>query len=403
MPKQNDSTTPEDQEQTPVATAQASDPTDGTTPVTIPSQDACCQSPCDPAWRTEPSCTVFTETKTATVFLRSAQTTADFGRGIVTINVTYTHTLCLIGKQHGGLAYTLTLLPGEKMTLYQSDRYRRTTSETQRYSVQTTFAQFVSALYQQQNSSDSSALLQVLNNQSQSSSSSSGGGFSLFGLFGASGGSSSSSSSGSSSAVDLSSQTSSNQFLSLAQQAAQYTDLQRSITISSFEDSETVSTTQRSLVNNNLCHAVNYFVRKVLDVYSSTTTVTSVTFQVTVGNYVSAVLTPAQIAEVDAPYRPAVEAILKSLPTVGEVTEQPTVLTVPTDGVVYDPELAHCCALDPELEQGSLIKLEREQAEAQRVGLQVQLMALEVQRRQALLAAGTLTPFEPAQATTVVA
>ena len=87
MPKQNDSTTPEDQEQTPVATAQASDPTDGTTPVTIPSQDACCQSPCDPAWRTEPSCTVFTETKTATVFLGNAQTTADFGRGVVTINV----------------------------------------------------------------------------------------------------------------------------------------------------------------------------------------------------------------------------------------------------------------------------------------------------------------------------
>ena len=65
---------------------------------------------------------------------------------------------------------------------------------------------------------------------------------------------------------------------------------------------------------------------------------------------------------------------------------------MPTDGVVYDPELAHCCALDPELDQAERIKLEREQAEAQRIGLQVQLMALEVQRRQALLAAGTLIP-----------
>jgi len=71
---------------------------------------------------------------------------------------------------------------------------------------------------------------------------------------------------------------------------------------------------------------------------------------------------------------------------------------VPTDGVVYDPELAHCCALDPELEQAAAIKAEREQAEAQRIGLQVQLMALEVQRRQALLAAGTLAPFEPVPA-----
>jgi hypothetical protein len=71
--------------------------------------------------------------------------------------------------------------------------------------------------------------------------------------------------------------------------------------------------------------------------------------------------------------------------------------------VVYDPELAHCCALDPELDQAALIKLEREQAEAQRIGLQVQLMSLEVQRRQALLAAGTLASFDPASPTTVVA
>jgi thermitase len=69
------------------------------------------------------------------------------------------------------------------------------------------------------------------------------------------------------------------------------------------------------------------------------------------------------------------------------------VIAVPTDGVVYDPELAHCCAQDPELDQAERIKLERAQAEAQRIGLEVQLMSLEVQRRQALLAAGTLTPF----------
>jgi hypothetical protein len=384
---------------TPGSGPQPLDPTDGTTPVTLPTQDPCCQSPCDPAWRPKPSCTTFTETKTAVVNLASA---ADFGRGFVTINVTYTHRLCLIGKQQGGLAYTLTLLPGEKMTLYQSDRYRRTTSETERFSVQTTFAQFVSALYQQQNSADSSALVQVLNNQTQSSSASGGGGVNLI-LFSIGGGGSSSSSSSSSSAVDLSTQTAANQFVSLAQQSAQYTDLQRSITVSSYEDSETVATTQRTLVNNNRCYAVTYFVRKVLDVYVSTTTVIAVTFQVTAGGYVSPVLTPAQIGQVETQYQKAVAAILKGLPTVGEVIEQPTLVTVATDGVVYDPELAHCCVQDPELEQEGLIKLEREQAEAQKIGLQVQLMALEVQRRQALLAAGTLAPFQPEPTTTVVA
>jgi hypothetical protein len=375
-----------------------SDPTDGTTPVTLPTQDPCCQSPCDPPWQTGPSCTTFTETKTSVVSLEGT----DVARGSVTVNVTYAHRICLVGKQHGGLAYTLTLLPGEKMTLYHSDRYRRTTSDTERYSVQTTFAQFVQALYQQQNSSDSSALVQVLNSQTQSASASGGGGINILG-FSLGGGASGSSSSSSSSATDLSAQASASQFLSLAQQAAQYTDLQRSITVSNYEDSDTVSTTQRTVVNNNRCYAVNYFVRKVLDVYTSTTTVTSVTFQVTVGNYVSGVLTPAQVGQVEATYRAAVEAILKGLPTVGEVIQQPAVLSVPTDGVVYDPELAHCCALDPELDQAERIKLEREQAEAQRIGLQVQLMALEVQRRQALLAAGTLTPFEAAPTETVVA
>ncbi len=379
------------------------DPTDGTITITLPTQDACCESPCDPKWLTKPGCTTFTETKTAIVDLVDKAGETNIGRGFVTITVVYTHTLCLVGKRHGGLAYTLTLLPGEKMTLYQSDRYRRTTSEDSRYSVQTTFAQFVSALYQQQKTNDSSQLQQVLNNQSQSSSSSSGGGFNLFGLGGASTGSSNSGSSSTSNLHDMSTQNTSDQFSSVVAQASQYTDLQRSITISSYEDSETVSTTQRTLVNNNLCHAVNYFVRKVQDVYIATTKVTSVTFQVTVGNYVSAVLTPAEIDQVEAAYRAAVATILKGLPTVGEVIEQPTALGVPTDGVVYDPELTHCCALDPELEKASLIKLEREQAEAQRIGLQIQLMALEVQRRQALLAAGTLTPFDPAAGTTVVA
>jgi hypothetical protein len=375
------------------------DQTDGTITVTLPTQDACCESPCDPKWLTKPSCTTFTETKTTVVNLADTEAKTNIGRGFVTITVTYAHTLCLVGKRHGGLAYTLTLLPGEKMTLYQSDRYRRTTTEDSRYSVQTTFAQFVSALYQQQKTSDSSQLVQVLNNQSQSSSSSSGGGFNIFGLGGESSSGGKSNSTSTSTLHDISTQNTSDQFSQVVAQASQYTDLQRSITVSSYEDSETISTTQRVLVNNNQCHAVNYFVRKVQDVYIATTKVTSVTFQVTVGNYVSGILTPAQIDQVDAPYRAAVAAILHTLPKVGEVIENPTILGVPTDGVVYDPELTHCCTQDPELEKASLIKLEREQAEAQRLGLQVQLMALEVQRRQALLAAGTLTPFETAPAT----
>ena len=370
------------------------DPTIGTTPITLPTQDPCCQSPCDPAWRTKPTCIVFNETRSATLPLGAEDTVAAFARGRIVVTVTYAHSLCLVGKQHGGLAYTLTLLPGEKMNVYQSDRYRRTTSETERYSVQTTFSQFVSALHQQQNSKDSSALQQVLNSQTSSSNVGASGGINLL-VFSLGGSGGSSSSSSSSSTDSLAVQTSSDQFVSLAQQASQYTDLQRSITVSSFEDSETVSTTQRTLVNDNRCYAVTYFVRKVLDVYQSSSKVVGVTFQATEGNYVSPVLTPAEIGQIPASLRQSVEAALKGLPPVGEATQHPTLVTVPTDGVVYDPELAHCCAQDPELELADRIRLQREQAQAQRIGLEVQLMALEVQRRQALLAAGTLTPFEP--------
>src|SRR6202789_2053456 len=199
------------------AATPALDRTDGTIAVTLPTQDPCCQSPCDPPWRTGPNCITFTETKTLVVPITGSPTVGDFGRGVVTIVVTYTHTLCLIAKQRGSLAYTLTLLPGEKMTLYQSDRYRRTTSETERFSVQTTFSQFVSAVHQQQSSSDSSALLQVLNSQTQSSSAGGGGGINL-GIFSIGGSGSSTDSSSSSSAASASVQQASSDFLQTAQQ-----------------------------------------------------------------------------------------------------------------------------------------------------------------------------------------
>lgn len=375
------------------APLQPLDPTIGTTPVMLPVQDDCCQAPCDPPWL-KTSCVSFTEAKTQITSLTGAAT-RQFARGVVTITVTYEHRLCLIGKQQGGLAYTLTLLPGEKMTLYQSDRFRRTTSETARVSVQTTFSQFVSALYQQNNFNDSSALTQVLNTTSGTSVSGGGIGIDLgLGVLGFGGGGESSSSS--STTKQMQTQSSSDQFLSLAQQSSTYTDAQRSLTVSTYEDSETVSTTQRTLTNPNRCHAVNYFVRKVMDVYRLTTRVTSVTFQVKAANFTSPVLTPDELNQLPAALRAQVAALLAPLPKVGDTTEQPTVVAVPTDGVVYDPELSHCCSLDPELEQAERIKLERDQAEAQKLGLEVQLMALEVQRRQALLASGSLEAFDPA-------
>src|SRR5262249_6208940 len=128
------------------------DPSDGTTPVVLPTMDPCCQAPCDPPWVKGAACINFTTTRRVTLPLSGRPTTNDIRRAAILITIVYSHHLCLTGKQHGGLAYTLTLLPGEKMTLLQSDRHRRTTSETERFSIQTTFSQFVSALHQQSTS-----------------------------------------------------------------------------------------------------------------------------------------------------------------------------------------------------------------------------------------------------------
>src|SRR6185295_10337689 len=66
----------------------------------------------------------------------------------IEFRVTYEHRLCLLGKQHGPLLFTTTLLPGETLKLYHSDRYRRITSTQQRFSVQTTFMQFLSVVHE---------------------------------------------------------------------------------------------------------------------------------------------------------------------------------------------------------------------------------------------------------------
>ena len=105
------------------------------------------------------------------------------------------------------------------MTLHHSDRYRRTTSETDRFSVQTTFSQFVSALHQLQTTDNSSFFSQVLASQTHGSTTSTGNGFNLFGLLGASTSAGSTSSSSTSSARGFSTQATSDQFVSIAQQA----------------------------------------------------------------------------------------------------------------------------------------------------------------------------------------
>ncbi len=76
------------------------------------------------------------------------------------------------------------------------------------------------------------------------------------------------------------------------------------------------------------------------------------------------------------------------------MVEHPRPISLPTDGAVYDPELAHCSSCDPEREAALSIKLEREKAEALKACREAQLLEVELERRRLLLRKGDLTPFE---------
>ena len=107
----------------------------------------------------------------------------DVAQPFVEFRITFEHRICRKGKQHGPLLYTVTLISGEKVNLYHSDRYRRTTSEVDRFSVATTFMQYTSAIYQSRVQNSFSALNDMLTSVKTGTSVSVGGG--LAGLLGA--------------------------------------------------------------------------------------------------------------------------------------------------------------------------------------------------------------------------
>jgi len=88
----------------------------------------------------------------------------------------------------------------------------------------------------------------------------------------------------------------------------------------------------------------------------------------------------------------------KNLPKVDEVVVAPRPISLPTDGTVYDPELAHCCSCEPQREAAIQIRLEKQKAEALKACLELQQLELELKRRQMLLDNGELGPFTPSPA-----
>jgi thermitase len=299
------------------------------------------------------------------------------------VRVTYEHCLRLIGRQQGPLLYTTTLLPGETVQLYEFDRYRRVRSEEERMSVHTSFRQSLSALSQSRRATSTQAYFDTLTDVRARTDASVSAGGGLAGFLGAP-------------QVDVETsvtaettvasgaavQTVSDQFSQFASTASQAVDAERSLVVSSFEDAEHSQTTVRSLHNENDCYAVTYFVRRVNEVYEARTRVVAIDWR-----------------RDDEPWRSIADVadaadvakILKALhlPKPGEeIVTEGRQITLPTDGTLYEAELAHCSSCEPTREVRHEIELEAMRLRARRTCLEIELLALELERRQALSASG---------------
>jgi thermitase len=365
----------------------------------LPKPEACCVSPCDLPWRPDEQCIVWYEERLFRLPIRPPQVEIAIAAAIavgpyIEFRVTYEHRLCLLGKQHGPLLFTATLLPGETIHLYHNDRYRRITSALQRFSVQTTFMQFLSEVHQARVTNSLDALNERL--AKTSGSASSGGGF-FFGLFG--GGGSSTSSASVSSLSQVAIHVTAEQFHQSVQQSSWLTQAERSLVISTYEERDTQDSTVRTLHNANDCRAVTYFVRQVFDLYAVSTRVTAIDYRIIAPNVPPEWHSIDDLAWLPAAIRNQIVAFLASLPRVGQVVTNARPISVPTDGAVYAPELANCGSCEPERAAAVAIRLEKEKAEALKVCLEAQELELELERRRRLLQKGELGPFEPAPST----
>jgi thermitase len=364
-------------------------PADPTQPAKGCSDDPCCVSPCDPPWLTDEQCLIQYDTRFFRRAIGKEQDgpfgRVDPGRPFIEFRITYEHRLCRTGKQHGPLVYTVTLLPGEKINLYHSDRYRRITSEQDRYSVATTFMQFTSVIHQARVTNTLNVLNDVLASVKTTASGSFGGGLSSL-LGGPSGSGSTSVSVTDHNQVNVGFV--SDVYNQSVSQASVLTHAERSVVVSTYEDRETADITVRSIQNDNACRAVTYFVRQVVELFSVSTIVYEITYRIVAPGV------PADFHSLDdldwlpPDVHDQIKSIIPLLPKQGESAERPKPVSIPTDGTVYDPELANCCSCEPE-------RAEALEIVAKKSRLEAQLVELEIERRRKLLDKGDLSPFEP--------
>ncbi len=342
-----------------------------------------CRAPAAPKWLPYDRCLMFYEGRMFDL--------AQIQDRRLQVRVIYEHCLRLLGRQQGPLLYTTTLLPGETVRIYEFDRFRRVRSSTERVSVQTSFRQTLSALSQSRRSTTSSAYLDTLTDiRTHADTSVSAGG----GLAGFLGAPQVKGESGfdtqTTVASGASTRTVSEQFTQLAVTASQAIEAERSLVVSHFEEAEHQTTTARTLENHNHCYAVTYYVRRVNEVYAVHSRVASVEWRIGDGPWRSF----DDVDGVTDGQRKMLDEIRRQLPAPGEGRDEARQITLPTDGTLYEAELAHCSSCEPTREAEELIRIERMRLAARRECLQTELLELELERRRALAGSAEAAALE---------
>jgi thermitase len=103
--------------------------------------------------------------------------------------------------------------------------------------------------------------------------------------------------------------------------------------------------------NANDCHAVTYYVRRVMEVYDTATRVVAVEWRIGDSPWRTVQDMSEQAAGMLGDLR-------KAMPELGEERKDERPVTLPTDGTLYEAELAHCSSCDPMHEAKLRIELE---------------------------------------------
>jgi len=272
--------------------------------------------------------------------------------------------------------------------LYTFDRYRRVKSQTEQLSVHASFRQTVSALSQSRRATSASSYTDFLTKARSETDSSLSVGGGLAGFFGAPSGSIDKSDvSETTLATGSSASAVSEQFTQFAVSASQSLEAERGIVVSTFEEAEHVSTTQRTFRNDNHCYAVTYYIRRVNELYDVTTQVISVEWRAGAQGPFRAV---NDLAGANEDVRKRVLQALGDAPRPGEQKTDEHLVTIPTDGLLYETELAHCSSCEPTREAEERMRVERLRQENRRMCIANKALSLELERQRALLKAGLL-------------